>query len=106
MIEDLTPHDVAGRLSSDRPPLLIDVREDWEVETASIDESIHIRMDDIPERHGELPNDRDLVTVCHHGVRSAAVAKWLAQNGHARVTNLQGGIDAWAREVDQTVPRY
>jgi len=54
----------------------------------------------------ELPQDRDLVLVCHHGGRSAQAAAWLAQNGFSRLHNLAGGIDAWARVVDPAMPRY
>ena len=106
MIEELTPSDVADRLASDDPPQLIDVREDWEVETARLGDAIHIPMNEIPMRHHELPADRELITFCHHGARSATVANWLTHNGHERVANLHGGIDAWARDVDQSIPRY
>lgn len=106
MIEDLTPGQVDERLDSDAPPLLLDVREDWEHEVASIAGSAHIPMGTVPDRVGELPTDRDIVVYCHHGSRSRAVAEWLAQRGIARVANLAGGIDAWSVEIDHEIPRY
>lgn len=106
MLEDLEPHQVAQRLASDSPPLLLDVRETWEVRLAAIPGSVHLPMAEIPARHDELPDDRTIVVVCHHGSRSHQVATWLATQGHSGLANLAGGLDAWAREVDPTVPRY
>ncbi|CAN5837632.1 rhodanese-like domain-containing protein [soil metagenome] len=106
MLEDLEPHQVAQRLASDSPPLLLDVRETWEVRVAAIPGSVHLPMAEIPARHDELPDDRTIVVVCHHGSRSRQVATWLATQGHTDVANLAGGLDTWAREVDPTVPRY
>lgn len=97
---------MAERLDTDAPPLLLDVREDWEWETANIDGSLHIPMGAVPERVGELPEDRDIVVVCHHGNRSRAVAGWLAQRGMPRVHNLAGGIDAWSSDVNPDIPHY
>jgi rhodanese-related sulfurtransferase len=50
--------------------------------------------------------DQDIVAICHHGMRSAAVADFLESRGFTRVSNLTGGIDAWAREQDPEMPRY
>jgi rhodanese-related sulfurtransferase len=86
--------------------LLLDVRETFERETAAIQPSVHIPMNDIPERHGELPRDRRIVVYCHHGTRSAMVAAYLEKEGFADVANLTGGIDAWSAQVDPSVPRY
>ncbi len=55
---------------------------------------------------GELPRDRDIVVMCHGGVRSMKVAYFLLQNGFTRVTNLAGGIHAWASQVDPTIGTY
>ncbi|MCI4334921.1 MAG: sulfurtransferase [Thermoplasmata archaeon] len=87
-------------------PLLLDVREDVERETARIEPSVHIPMADVPLRKTELPTDRAIVVYCHHGGRSQMVAAYLEQEGFTEVINLQGGIDAWAQQVDPSVPRY
>jgi rhodanese-related sulfurtransferase len=87
-------------------PVLLDVREPWEVETAKIVGSVFIPMRDIPARSEELDDSAQIVCVCHHGARSANVAMFLEGRGFTQVFNLQGGIDAWSKLVDPAVPTY
>lgn len=87
-------------------PLLLDVREPWEFETGRIAGSTLIPMRTIPARLAELDDDAPIVCICHHGARSMQVAHFLEQHGFAEVTNLTGGIDAWSRQVDPTIPLY
>ena len=88
------------------PPLVLDVREDWEHAIAHLPGDVHIPMGAIPGRCETLPRDRPLVVYCHHGMRSAQVVAFLAARGFASVYNLTGGIDAWSVEIDPTLPRY
>ena len=89
------------------PPVLVDVREPWEFQTASLPGSLPMPMGDIPSRaHAELDPDAHIVVVCHHGQRSLSVAMWLCAQGFDRAQSLAGGIDAWSRTIDPTVPRY
>ena len=92
------------------PPLLLDVREPWELQTASVTaqgfELLHIPMGSIPQQLATLDADRPVACLCHHGVRSLRVAAFLAQQGFAQVANITGGIDAWSRELDPSVPLY
>ncbi len=85
---------------------LLDVREPNELGLAAVAGAMHIPMGDIPRRLNELDRDKTIVVMCHSGVRSMAVARYLQDEGFAQVFNLAGGIDAWSREVDPTVPRY
>lgn len=87
-------------------PLLLDVREPWEWETARIEGSQHMPMREVPARLGEIDSDREVVAICHHGGRSQQVAMFLEKNGFSKVHNLQGGVDAWSRTVDPAVPLY
>lgn len=91
-------------------PLVLDVREDWELATASVRadgfELRAIPMGDVPARLAEVPRDRPLAVLCHHGGRSQRVAMFLEQQGYTRVANIAGGIDAWSQERDPGVPRY
>ena len=90
--------------------VLLDVREPWELQTARIDPPgamlLHIPMREIPARLAEIPRERPVACLCHHGVRSAQVVAFLMQRGCADVYNLAGGIDAWSTLVDPQVPRY
>ncbi len=86
--------------------VLLDVREDAELSLAAIDGAVHIPMGQIPARIGELDSEQTIVVMCHSGGRSAQVATYLSQQGFASVFNLDGGIQAWSRSVDPTIPEY
>jgi rhodanese-related sulfurtransferase len=101
------PELAAWLADQSRPrPLLLDVRENWEFETCRIAGSTQIPMNTIPARMQELDDDAEIVCICHHGTRSAAVAAFLERNGFSRITNLTGGIHAWAVQVDSAMPTY
>lgn len=87
-------------------PLLLDVREPWEFDKARIAGSQLFSMATVPARFDELPRDRDIVAICHHGARSYQVAAFLEQKGFTRLHNLSGGVDAWSLQVDSALPRY
>lgn len=95
-------------------PVVLDVREPWEVQTASVKEDgfrlLVLPMREIPARVAELQEtlgtDHPIACLCHHGMRSLQVANYLAQSGFGEVVNLQGGIDAWSQQVDPSVARY
>jgi rhodanese-related sulfurtransferase len=87
-------------------PMLLDVREPWEFETCRIAGSLSMPMRGIPARYHELKRDEDIVMVCHHGARSFQAGMFLEQMGFTRITNLQGGVAAWARDVDPAMPTY
>lgn len=106
MFEALTPAEYLRRSSSGELWQLLDVREPWEVEIARLDKTINIPMGDIPSRHTELDAARPVAVICHSGGRSARVAGFLALQGYSQVANIEGGIDAWSRDMDSTIPRY
>ena len=82
------------------------MREPWEIQTAAMNGIVSIPMRDIPARSEELDDEAQIVCICHHGARSAQVAMFLESRGFTKLYNLQGGIDAWSRDVDPSVPRY
>ena len=88
------------------PPLLLDVREGWEFERCNIPGSKLIPMGQIPNSLALLDPAQEIAVICHHGVRSLRVVMFLKQNGFQQVFNLQGGMDAWARQVDPGMPTY
>lgn len=103
---EIQPEDVKVQLDSDARPVLLDVREPWELEVARIEGSKNIPMGDVPMRVQELDPEEHIVVVCHHGVRSLNVTSWLRQQGFEKVQSMRGGIDRWSREVDASVPTY
>jgi rhodanese-related sulfurtransferase len=105
-LDEIGPVELKARLERDDKPFILDVREPWEVQMASMPGAANIPMGEIPARLSELDSRRETVVICHHGIRSAEVAVYLARRGFERVINLAGGIDAWSREVDPAVPRY
>jgi rhodanese-related sulfurtransferase len=99
---------------SDKPPLVLDVREPWETNTASVKplpdapafDVLFMPMQSIPQRLNELPQDRTIACLCHHGMRSQQVAAFLLNRGFEQVVNIAGGIDAWSHELDASVATY
>ena len=92
--------------ASHGPVALLDVREPWEFEKCHIEGSRLIPLSQLPARLGELDPERTTVVICHHGVRSLRAASYLEHCGFGDVVNLTGGIDAWARTVDQAMAVY
>ena len=106
-MKELDATEVAARLAGgDEAPVLLDVREAWELETASVPGAVHMPMNSVPGRVRELDPGKPLIVMCHHGARSRQVALWLAGQGFSDVANFDGGIDAWSRMIDASVPRY
>lgn len=101
----VAPRAVADRRARGEDVLILDVREPFEHERAHLPGTLDIPMREVPERMDQLPRDREIVVLCHHGVRSWHTARWLRAQGYDAV-NLSGGIDAWARDVDPGVGSY
>jgi len=87
-------------------PLVLDVREGWEIGVCRIEPSVAIPMREVSSRLGELDKDAEIAVLCHHGVRSRFVAQFLESHGFTRVYNVTGGIDRWARELDPAMQTY
>jgi rhodanese-related sulfurtransferase len=104
-LDSITPSELKERLDARDRPELLDVREPWEFELARIEGSKLIPMGELAERVSELDPGAETVVICHHGNRSAYVARALHKAGFRKVLNLEGGVDAYAK-VDELVPRY
>ena len=105
-IGGIEPIELRCRLTRGDQICLLDVREPEEVAFAPFPGARHLPMAGVPSHVDELDADAEWVIICHHGIRSAQVAIYLAKRGFERVANLIGGIDRWSLTVDQSVPRY
>lgn len=106
MVGEISVLELKGRRDRGESPLVIDVREDWEVQLASIPGVVHVPMNQVPARMAEFSRDDEIIVMCHAGGRSLRVAHFLANQGFTKVANLAGGIAAWSEQVDATVPQY
>jgi len=105
-MSEISAQDLKTRLDRNEPPLLLDVRRDWETKLCRLPNAVHIPIEEIELRTDELNPEDDIVVYCHQGVRSAAVAEYLRSLGFKRVRNLTGGVDSWARTIDPGMRRY
>lgn len=87
-------------------PLLLDVREPWEFDICHIEGSVNIPMAQIPQNMERFQDAAEIVVICHHGIRSQHVIQFMQQQNSNALINLDGGVDAWAREVDADMPVY
>lgn len=108
MVPQIGVHELSERLRAGERLCLVDVRQPWEHEIAALPGSVLIPLDELAQRADEVepPAGATVVAYCHHGMRSLSAAVILTRAGHAGVVSLRGGIDAWSREIDSTVPRY
>lgn len=107
MPQSITPTELKQRLDAGENLRVIDVRMPWELEVSHVDFAENIVMDEIPTRLHEIPRDQPLVLMCRSGSRSYQVAAFLENQGWSsqQLYNLEGGILAWAREVDPSLPK-
>ena len=109
-MQQISPAQLAEWASQQtQQPVLLDVREGWEVQTACARpeglEFVHMPMQTVPARLNELDRSRPVACLCHHGGRSMQVAHFLANQGYD-VVNVAGGIHAWSAQVDASIPTY
>ena len=105
--QKMSVHDLADRLAKGESIFLLDVRERPEYELCHLEGAVHIPVGMIPNNRKRIPTDRPVVVYCHHGIRSANVAQYLyTQDELTNLYNLDGGINAWAREVEPEMEVY
>jgi len=99
---------VKAKLDAGEHFVFIDCREQQEYDVVKIEAATLIPMSQLPERVNELDQhkDSDIIIHCHHGGRSLNVAMWLKEQGFQNALSMAGGIDAWAQEIDPSLPRY
>jgi rhodanese-related sulfurtransferase len=105
-LQQLIATTLQSKLLQQEPLVLLDVREPREFEFAHIAGSILIPLQQLPQRWRELDPEKEIVVICHHGMRSQQAAEYLITAGFNKVSNLKGGIDAWSVACDTSLPRY
>lgn len=106
MVREIAPAEFVARRERGEALVLLDVREPWELEIASVPGIVHIPMGQVPDRLGELDRSREIVVLCRSGGRSLQVARFLEAQGFGSVANLTGGILAWGRDLDPSLRAY
>ena len=104
-IPEITPTEFVARRDRGDALTLLDVREEWELGVASVPGIVHIPMGEVRSASASWIADKEVVVLCRSGRRSLEVARFLQQNGF-RAVNLAGGILAWSRDLDATIPTY
>lgn len=105
-MQEIDVTSLKAKLDANEALQLIDVRETWELDICRIDAAKNLPMSEITNRVDDIEKNIETVVMCHHGGRSMQVAMWLEQQGFGEMTNLLGGIDAWAVAIDPSLDRY
>ena len=105
-MESLTVIQLKQELETGPQTVLLDVRDKWEYDLCHLDNSVNISLSEITERKDELDKQPRTVILCHHGMRSSIAGEYLISEGFEQIVNLEGGIDAWASTIDQSMTRY
>ncbi len=107
MIQNLSPTQLQKHLyTTEHKPLLLDVREPWEYDICHISGSTLVPMHKLVSNVDALDPEEEMVVICHHGIRSRMIARFLSSRGFQKIINLHGGIDAWSDQVDRTMAKY
>jgi rhodanese-related sulfurtransferase len=106
-MQQITVQELSQRLQQgENRPFLLDVREPHEFNYCRIDGSVNLPMNRIFASLNDLDPQQEIVVICHHGMRSGQVANFLLSHGFGKVSNLKGGVAAWATEIDPYMPQY
>jgi rhodanese-related sulfurtransferase len=108
LVREISVEQLAERLRSNDRVVLLDVRQQWEYETAKLANSILLPLPELASRASEIevPSGAALIVYCHHGIRSRSAAELLERLGFKEVYSVAGGIDAWSSRIDPGVPLY
>lgn len=103
---ELTAQDVKKKIDEKEDFILLDVRTDREFNFTHIDGSVHIPLDKLGAGSIGLEKSKEIITYCHHGVRSLKAAHILLEHGYENVKSMSGGIHDWSVSIDQKIPIY
>jgi len=103
---EIEVEDLHRMINTEAELTVLDIREPHEKSVCTLDGSLDIPMNQVPDHIEKLPTENPLVVICHHGMRSMRVMAWLRENGFGNATSLRGGINAWAQRVDPAMATY
>ena len=106
MIKEITVQELKRKLDNKEDFKLLDVREDFELKISSLKQAIHCSMSDVKTWLPKLDKDQEYVLLCRTGHRSMSMCELMQQLGFKHLTNLEGGINAWATEIDPSLQVY
>ena len=105
MIESISPIELRNKIENGDDFFILDVRTQTEFKIANIGGYL-IPLDSLTSRYQEVPQGKEVVVLCHHGMRSAVACDLLVEKGYKKIFNLTGGLDQWALQVDGSMQRY
>ena len=105
-INEIDVQSLKHKLDTNEDFILLDVRENQELEICKIEQALHIPMGVIPARLNEINFDKPIVIMCKSGGRSAQVCQYFTDQGYSNLYNLRGGITSWALEIDPQMNTY
>ena len=106
MVDQITVHDLKTKMDKGEKFVLVDVRMQNELDICRFENAVHIPLHLLTVRFNELDPQAEIILTCHHGGRSLQAAHFLVNQGYRNVSNLVGGIDAWASLIDPGMARY
>lgn len=104
-MKELTVQELKKKKDNNETFTLLDVREEFEFHISNIDGQL-IPLDQLPDRLDELDKEKEVIVMCRTGGRSAKACELLTEKGFKNVSNLKGGVNAWAKEIDTSLPVY
>lgn len=106
-MKEISVHQLRSKLAMSEDLQLVDVRDSHEFRLCRLENAVHIPLEKLPSRYGVIDRIKPVVVYCHHGIRSAVAIGYLTENhGFENLYNLEGGIHAWAVEVDSMLLCY
>ncbi|CAN5464910.1 hypothetical protein BH23BAC3_BH23BAC3_32320 [soil metagenome] len=105
-MKETTVEELKNKIDNNKEFTLLDVREPHEVHISKIENSTLIPLDDLPARFNEIEKVKEIVVMCRSGARSAKACEFLQKNGFENVSNLKGGVNEWAKKIDDSLPVY
>lgn len=103
---EISVRELKNKIDAGEPVTVVDVRQPFELEIASLPNTIHIPMNEVQANLDKLDAENEIIVLCRTGIRSGKICEYLINNNFKQVRNVRGGIRAWAKEIDSSVPVY